>query len=74
MESHSEITVMEAAEILGVGARHVRRYHERGLLVGRQVGQRLLLFQRADVENFVKPKRTGRPKATVKKKGKSNGK
>jgi excisionase family DNA binding protein len=71
-----EIGTKEAAVILGVGARHVRWYWETGKLPGRMVIDRLL-FRRADVEAFVKPKKTGRPKAKKgrgKEKGKTNGK
>jgi hypothetical protein len=64
-----EVTTAEAALIMGVTPRHVRWYHTQGLLHGRQIGEAfskrppLLVFRRADVEAFVKPKKTGRPKA-----------
>jgi excisionase family DNA binding protein len=80
-----EIGTKEAAKLLGVGARHVRWYWETGKLPGRIVIDRLL-FRRADVEAFVKPKKTGRPKLQKaretesgrkkrgrKRKGKTNG-
>jgi hypothetical protein len=56
-----EVTTAEAAEILGVGARHVLWYHAQGLLSGRRIGLRMLVFRREDVLAFEKPKRTGRP-------------
>jgi hypothetical protein len=73
MEDGSEITVVEAARIIGVGPRQVRWYYSHGLLIGRRIGERVLVFRRADVEAFVKPKKTGRPKAK-KGRGKVNGK
>jgi len=66
MDDGTEITTAEAAEMLGVTARHVGWYHAKGLLVGRRIGARLLVFRREDVEAFVKPKKSGRPpKSTV---------
>jgi hypothetical protein len=56
-----EIGTREAAKILGVGQRHVRWYWETGKLPGRIVIDRLV-FRRADVEAFEKPKKTGRPR------------
>ena len=68
MANGAEITVAEAAKILGVGPRQVRWYREHGFLVGRKIGERLWVFRRDDVEAFVKPKKTGRPKLTAKQK------
>lgn len=61
-----EITTDEAAKILGVTARHVRWYRGQGLLAGRMVGAKVLLFPRAAVEALIgkKPKKTGRPKGS----------
>jgi len=56
------ITASEAGEILGVTAGQVRRYYRDGLLAGHQMGRRLLLFSRREVEKFRKPLRTGRPR------------
>lgn len=67
MASANEITAVEAAGILGVTSTNVRWYHRQGLLPGRRVGGRLLVFRRADVEKFVKPKKTGRPKGRGKR-------
>jgi Helix-turn-helix domain len=54
------ITTAEAAKILDASPRTIRWYFDqRGLKVGG-----ILLFLRADVKNFVKPKRTGRPKGS----------
>ena len=61
MVHDTEITAAEAAEILGVTAHHVGWYHAKGSLPGRRIGKRLLVFRRADVEGFEKPKKTGRP-------------
>jgi hypothetical protein len=58
----NEVTTAEAAQILGVGPRQILWYHAHGLLAGRRIGERLLVFRRADVEAFEKPKKTGRPK------------
>lgn len=55
------ISTSEAAEILGVTDRAVRWYFDNGLLAGRTLAGRIL-FIRADVEAFVKPKKTGRPR------------
>lgn len=59
----TEITADEAAKILGVLARQVRWYLAKGLLPGRRIGARLLVFRRKDVEKIAKnkPKKTGRP-------------
>ncbi len=72
----TEITTSEAAKILGVTPRHMRWYHAQGHLKGRPIGDEfsdrplLLVFRREDVERFVKPKKTGRPKAArAKQKG-----
>jgi len=63
MEIHDEIGADEAAKILGVSTRHVRWYFDKGLLPGRRIGQRVLIFPRAAVEALKdnKPKKTGRP-------------
>lgn len=81
MASEDEITALEAAEILGVTNTQVGWYFRRGLLAGRRIGARILVFRRADVEAFEKPKKTGRPKAKAAPKkrkarprGKTNGK
>jgi excisionase family DNA binding protein len=66
MGNDAEITAAEAAKILGVTATNVRWYHRQGLLPGRRVGGLLLMFRREDVEQFVKPKKSGRPKASRK--------
>lgn len=63
----NEVTTSEAAKMLDVTPRHIRWYHARGLLVGRQIadptGRVLqLVFRREDVESFVKPKKSGRPR------------
>ena len=50
-----EITTAEAAEMLGVQPRAVRWYWSKGLLAGRALTPRMLLFKRADVQAFVKP-------------------
>ena len=63
MDNATEITTAEAAQILGVSARHVGWYYARGLLPGRRIGARMLVFRRTDVEQFQKPKKPGRPKA-----------
>jgi hypothetical protein len=68
-----EITTSEAAELLGVQPRAVRWYWEKGLLAGRMLTPRMLLFKRADVEAFVRPihptGRWGKPdKGSAKKK------
>jgi hypothetical protein len=54
------ISTADAAKILGVTPRAVRWYHTNKLLIGREIADRLL-FLRAEVETFVKPKKTGRP-------------
>lgn len=68
-----EITAEEAAALLNVHPAHIRWYHRRGLLPGHRrrlrIGAPVLMFRRADVEAFEKPKKTGRPpKNTVAKK------
>jgi Helix-turn-helix domain len=57
------ITTAEAAKILDASPRTIRWYFDQRGLKGREVGG-ILLFLRADVKNFVKPKRTGRPKGS----------
>jgi excisionase family DNA binding protein len=59
----NDITVAEAAAILGVSDRHVRWYHANGHLPGQRMGRWLLIFKRDDVEKLKanKPKKTGRP-------------
>ena len=59
-----EITAEDAGGILNVSAAQVRWYHRNGLLPGRRIGARVLVFRRRDVEKFVKPTKTGRPKAS----------
>jgi len=68
-----EIGTADVAKILGVSERQVQWYHAHGHLPARRIGLRTLLFRRADVETFVKPKKTGRPQAK-KGRGKVNGK
>jgi Helix-turn-helix domain len=57
-----EISANDAAAILGVTSAQIRWYYRRGHLAGRRIGAQMLVFRRADVEAFVKPKKTGRPK------------
>jgi hypothetical protein len=74
---NDELTAAEAAEILGVTATNVRWYHRQGLLAGRRIFGRLLVFRLKDVEAFEKPKKTGRPKAKaapLKRKDRPRGK
>jgi hypothetical protein len=70
------ISSAEAARIIGVTPRAVRRYHEAGTLSGREIAG-TLLFLRKDVQAFVKPtmgrprKPPSEPKPAKKKKGKA---
>jgi len=79
-----EVTTATAAEMLGVTPHQVRWYHAQGLLPARRIEDAtrrppVLMFKRADVESFKKPKKTGRPRklkptnGEPAKKGKSNG-
>lgn len=61
MNGDTEIPTAEAAKLLNVSERQMLWYHAQGLIQGRRIGQRLLVFRRADVEAFEKPKKTGRP-------------
>lgn len=70
MTSDNEITVQEAARILRVHPSQVCWYYRKGYLPARRIGERVLVFNRADVERFEKPRKTGRPKAL---KGRNNG-
>jgi hypothetical protein len=70
---HDEITAAEAAAMIGVSPTHVRWYHRQGLLSGRRIGQRLLVFRLADVKEFKKPKKTGRPRKSPAKRTKKGG-
>jgi predicted ArsR family transcriptional regulator len=56
------ISTADAAEILGVTPRAVRRYHADGVLQGREIAG-TLLFLREDVKAFVKPTMGRPPKA-----------
>jgi excisionase family DNA binding protein len=62
-----EITTAEAAKMLGLSVDQIQWYFRKGLLKGRRIGMRLLVFRRADVEGFKKPKRTGRPPKSSRK-------
>jgi len=58
------ITVAEAAALLGVTPRRVRKFIEEGRLQGEPVNPRLWLVYRSSVERFARaPRRGGRPKA-----------
>lgn len=63
MDTEDEMTVAEAAELLGCSVQHVRWYYRKGHLPGRRIGNLVLMFPRADVEKLAanKPKKTGRP-------------
>jgi len=63
MDTTEEVTVAEAAEILGVSLQHVRWYYRNGHLVGRRIGELMLMFPRSEVEKLRdnKPKKSGRP-------------
>jgi hypothetical protein len=58
------ITAKEAAELLEVSERAVRWYRQKRGLKGQEMFGRLV-FLRADVLAFQKPKITGRPKKTT---------
>jgi excisionase family DNA binding protein len=57
------LSTAEAAKLLGCSPRTILWYYDHRGLPGREIGG-AHLFLRADVENFVKPKRTGRPKGS----------
>lgn len=67
------VTVQEAAQIIGVHPAHVRWYFKHGHLSGSRIGAKVLVFSRAEVERFQRPKHTGRPKG-AKHKGKTHAK
>lgn len=53
--SAARISIQEAADILGVSTKTVRRYIAAGDLAAFRVGSRLLRVQRADVEALARP-------------------
>lgn len=57
----SMITVPVAARLLGVDARRIYKWVERGRLPARRTKQRRLLFNPADIAAFTPPA-TGRPR------------
>lgn len=63
-----ELTVPQAAEMLGVSGRQVRYYVARKLLRCKRLGKSMLVFNRADVQAFVRPQHLGRPVGSVTKK------
>lgn len=67
MDEPDLLTAQQVAARLGIDVRHVRRLHQQGKLPGRRVGARLLVFARADVEDYAaalaqNPPRAGWPR------------
>jgi excisionase family DNA binding protein len=49
------ITLDDAAALLGVHPRTVRRYIKRGLIPGYQIGPRLVKLDAADLDKLIRP-------------------
>ena len=49
------LSIEQAAEVLGVHPRTVRRYISRGILIGYRVGPRLVKVDLTDVEQLARP-------------------
>lgn len=64
MNLNTEVTVAEAAEMLGITRVTVRAQYRRGRLRGRRVGAQFLLIDRASVDDYRRTTlgRHGRPK------------